>query len=220
MKHTTIRRAALLAMATTAVLGVAACVPDPGTGGGTTTTTSTTTTTTTPISELGPDCEPPSFHPGANFGRGCSLAGLTLEGVDLSPNEKGVTTYGPFTNLEKATVSGSNLDFANFKYSSAPGATFVKSSMVGIVLIGSSERELSNLTGTQWISVDASKADLQFADLSGSSLVDVRLGGANLAGSVWRDARLDGVTLDDSTVCPDGIAFNEKELCRGSLPGL
>ncbi len=211
-----------IAAASTVVAALALTGCGTPTASGGTTTTAAPTTTTNP--NAGPDCSPPNFHPGANFGVSCDLSGITIEKVDLSPSgssggPSGNQTYAPDAHLEGTTIISSNLSYANFKYPHAAGAKFVSSNFTGIVLVGGGESSRNDLTGTTWTEIDATSAELQYADLSGATLINVKLAGAHLEGSLWIKADLSGVTVDDSTVCPDGILYDAVALCRGSLPG-
>jgi len=210
MKKHHIRAASLIGAAL--AISLTACSPSgggSGLGGGPTTTVNP---------RNGPDCNPPNFVQGANFGGQCDLSNLTISGVDLSPS--GTTpTYGPETNLAGTTVIGSNLSYANFKYSSAPGASFLDSDMNHVVLVGSSDTNRSNMAATRWTSVDLSFAELQYADFTDAEFTNVRLEGANLFGSAWQHALLSGVSMDTTTVCPDGAPYDTTDLCRGSIPG-
>ncbi len=195
------------------LLGATACIADAG-----------GPTPTTAPNNTGPDCSPPSFHQGSNFGAGCSLAGLTITGVDLSPDPSGQgpsggQTYAPEANIAGTAFVDSNLSGANFKYVHGHGASFIRSNLSGSNWPGSGSTSLSDLTATHWDTVDATNAGFQYADFSGADLTDVRLEGASLMGSVWTGATLSGVTLDATTTCPDGAAFDSTTLCRGTLPG-
>lgn len=211
-----------IAAASTVVAAIALAGCGTPTSSGGVTTTAAPTTTVNPYA--GPDCSPPNFHPGANFGAQCDLAGLTIDGADLSPGAtsggpSGNQTYAPDAHLEGTTIINSNLSYANFKYPHAHGASFVSSNLTGVVLVGGGVGSESDLTNTHWSVVDASLANLQYANLSGADLTDVHLEGATLSGSLWVGATLTNVTLDTTTGCPDGALYDTVDLCRGSLPG-
>lgn len=209
-----------IAAASTVVAALALTGCGTATSSGGTPTTDAPTTTTNP--NAGPDCSPPNYHPGANFGISCDLKGATIEKADLSPGlisgPSGLNTYAADAHLEGATIINSNLTSANFKYPHAHGAKFVNSNFTGIVLVGNGVGFESDLTDTTWTEINATGAELQYADLSGATLTNVKLEGADLRGSLWTKAVLTGVTVDDSTVCPDGVLYDAVGLCRGSLP--
>lgn len=164
------------------------------------TTTTTSSTSTIPVGgpgsgPLGPDCVPPNFVRGANFGINCDLENLTVDGADISADPPTTSTaYGPEIWLTGSTFTNVNFSNANFKYSHLKGATFTTSNLSGIVLI--------------------------IADLTGATFTDVDLRGAQLGDAIVTGATFSGIAIDTTTVCPDNVNWDPTDGCRGSLGSL